>query len=59
MHRVSDINKITNSRDLVLDESIRGENHNQFNSKIDYMSKNVLMNLMNLLMMNQKYNFEQ
>ena len=46
-----------NTHDFVLDESIYEENSDQLDSKTDYMDKNVPMNLMNLPMMNQKYNY--
>ena len=57
VYRISNINKMSNTRHFVLDESIYDDNFDKFNSKIDYMDKNVLTNVMNLLMMKKKYNF--
>ena len=48
---------LTYTCDFVLVESIKDENSNKFNSKIDYMYKNVLTNPMNLPITKQKYNF--
>ena len=62
---------MSNTRNLVLDESIYNENSNELDPEIDYtsdlgiysymsdytrMDRNVHTNLMNLRMMKQKYN---
>ena len=48
---------MSNTHDFVLNESIYFENSHSFNSEIDYMDKNVPTNVMNIPMMEQKYNF--